>query len=122
MVNFTNLVLSAATLAAQALAAPVAPQDDNAKIQAKAGEVIAGKYIITLKSDIPSSAFESHMSWVSQVHARGTDDGQLKGVENKFTGDYGFNGYVGSFNEATLAEIKANPDVSSSQLLTETSN
>lgn len=114
MLNVKNLVLAAAAaLASQAIAAPTGPNAGNAKIQeAQSGQVIPGKFIVTLKSGSKPAVLESHMKWVNGVHARASGDEAIKGVESMLDGIYGFMGYVGSFSEAALAQIKAHPDVS----------
>nr|ACB30130.1 subtilisin-like protease [Epichloe festucae var. lolii] len=113
MLNVKNLVLTAAAaLASQAIAAPTGPDAGNAKIQAaQGGQVIPGKFIVTLKPGSKPAVLESHMRWVNGVHARASGDEAIKGVETMLDGIYGFMGYVGSFSEAVLAQIKAHPDV-----------
>ncbi|RGP81214.1 subtilisin [Fusarium longipes] len=103
MVNFKNLAVAATSLLGLANAAPTAKVDST--------EVIPGKYIITLKSDIAAADVESHLSWVEDVHKRGLNKRAEKGVERTYNGKYGFQGYAGSFDKSTIKEIKENPDV-----------
>ncbi|KAG8674876.1 hypothetical protein FPOAC2_00914 [Fusarium poae] len=103
MVNFKNLAVAATSLLGLANAAPTA--------QVNSDEVIPGKYIVTLKSDIAASKLESHLNWVGDVHKRGLNERAEKGVERTYNGKYGFRGYAGSFDKDTIKEIKENPDV-----------
>lgn len=73
---------------------------------------IPGKYIVTLKEGVDT---ESHTSWVSDIQARSLSrrqDGTTApdGVEQTYE-IASFKGYAGEFDEATLNEIKASPDV-----------
>lgn len=115
MVNFKNLAVFATALFSCALGAPVAEEEPTFKISGSKGEVIKGKYIVTLKPDVKPQEFESHINWVTDVHKRSINkrgEKGLKGVERKYDGKYDFHGYAGSFDEETLEEIKNNPDVS----------
>ncbi|KAM0253516.1 hypothetical protein ACHAP5_000546 [Fusarium lateritium] len=103
MVNFKNLAFAATTLFGLANAAPTTKVDSS--------EVIPGKYIVTLKSDIAAADVESHLSWVGDVHKRGLNERAEKGVERTYNGKYGFHGYAGSFDKSTIKEIKESPDV-----------
>lgn len=74
------------------------------------GDVIPGKYIVTLKSDAAVAEFESHLNWVSDVHRRSLSKRDTIGIENTYNiSDW--HAYAGEFDEETLAEIKSNPDV-----------
>ncbi|KAJ4137372.1 hypothetical protein NW768_002958 [Fusarium equiseti] len=103
MVNFKNLAVAATSLLGLANATPTAKVDST--------EVIPGKYIVTLKSDIAAAKVESHLSWVGDVHKRGLNERAEKGVERTYKGKYGFQGYAGSFDKKTIDEIKKSPDV-----------
>jgi oryzin len=108
MVNFKNLAVAATALFGYTLAAPL---DQQTRTASQHGKVIEGSYIITLKSGSQASDLESHLSWVNDVHKRSLGKRQHKGVERTYAGKYDFNGYSGSFDEATIAEIRNNPDV-----------
>ncbi|KAK5992574.1 Alkaline protease 1 [Cladobotryum mycophilum] len=111
MVGIKNLALVATTLFAYAQAAPMV-QEGEASIQSQHGQAIEGSYIVTLKSGLNEEDLESHIEWVQSVHQkRAVNKRQYKGVEKTYTGEYDFNAYAGSFDEATLAEIRGNPDV-----------
>ncbi|KAI1470931.1 subtilisin-like protein [Daldinia caldariorum] len=72
-------------------------------------DVLPGKYIVSLKSDIDIGV---HLNWVQNVHKgslsrRGTFTAGLE----KLFGFEGFNGYAGEFDEEVIALITANDNV-----------
>lgn len=73
---------------------------------------VANKYIVTLKTDVDST---SHLSWVSNVHARSLarrqDNATTSGIEKQYDIDSFFKGYAGEFDQATIEEIKNSGDV-----------
>lgn len=85
-----------------------------APINARAPEVIPGKYIVTLKSGAADSVVESHLSWVNDIHARSLTRRDTAGVEKTFNIS-DFSAYSGAFDDATIEQIKTNPDVSHQQ-------
>ncbi|XP_014558239.1 hypothetical protein COCVIDRAFT_36444 [Bipolaris victoriae FI3] len=103
--RFTALVTAAAPFVA--LAAPVAapPTDD----------IIPGRYIIQLKPDTDIAAVAAHHNKVRSIHARNLarrSDNAPAGepVEREY-GFGDFKGYAGSFDEATIEELKTLPEV-----------
>lgn len=100
MYGLKKLALVAGALLPFVNAAPVASPP-----QARA---IPSKYIVTLKE---TADVESHLGWVKDVHARSLGRRDLAGVEKTFNIS-DFNGYSGSFDDATIEEIKANDAVS----------
>jgi len=70
-----------------------------------------GKYIVILKDGVTSKGAESHLGWVNDVHKRSFGRRDLTGVETTYEIGDKFRGYTGQFDEATLEEIKKNPDV-----------
>lgn len=103
---FARATLAFAALLPSILAAPIPQNDEPAPIS------VTNKYIVTLKSDTDTV---SHLSWVSDVHARRLsrrqDDGaSYAGVVQEYAID-NFKGYSGEFDDATLEEIKARDDV-----------
>lgn len=100
MYGLKKLALVAGALLPFVNAAPVANPP-----QARA---IPSKYIVTLKE---TADVESHLGWVKDVHARSLGRRDLAGVEKTFNIS-DFNGYSGSFDDATIEEIKANDAVS----------
>ncbi|KAK6833177.1 hypothetical protein PG987_007871 [Apiospora arundinis] len=99
MVNFRQLAVSLTALLPLAAAAPVEQQMKR--------DVIPGKYIVSLKNGANA---ESHMSWVNIVHKRSLSKRNTAGVEKTYK-IKDFEAYSGEFDEATLEEIKKNPDV-----------
>ncbi|KAJ2895786.1 hypothetical protein MKZ38_006179 [Zalerion maritima] len=108
MRSFRNLALLGASLLALATAAPVT--------QEKRANIVPGKYIVTLKSGLSTRDLESHLGWVDDVHKRslGKRDGISNGIEKKFNIDSDFSGYAGTFDEETIAQIKEDPNASTS--------
>lgn len=106
MASLRRLAIFIGALLPAAFAAPTAAPSSHKK------EIIPGKYIVTLKEGISSEAVESHLTWVSDVHKRSLNRRDTVGVEKTYGVGKFFNGYAGEFDEATLKEIKNNPDVS----------
>jgi hypothetical protein len=104
MFSFKNLTITAAFVAA-VLAAPLARD-------AKAGSIIPNSYIITLKPDVDQSGVASHLTWVNEVHKRSLGRRGFSGVEHTYEGATSFKGYAGTFDEATIEEIRNSPEVS----------
>ncbi|KAF9878382.1 hypothetical protein CkaCkLH20_03874 [Colletotrichum karsti] len=102
MTNLRRLALAFGALLPVVLAAPAAVKRDEPK-------VAPGKYIVTLKEDAAANV-ESHINWVTDVHRRSLGKRDTVGVENKFNIS-NWNAYSGEFDEATLEEIKASPEV-----------
>lgn len=79
-------------------------------------DLIAGKYIIQLRPDADIATIAAHHNKVRAIHARNIarreNDGEGSGgIEREY--DFGgFKGYAGSFDDATIAELKALPEVS----------
>ncbi|PVI02724.1 subtilisin-like protein [Periconia macrospinosa] len=96
-----NIALLFGALLPAALSAPA-----HAPIT-KREDIIEGKYIVTLKPTLDS--VESHLTWVNEVHKRSLLK-RTAGVEKKYDIDT-WKGYAGEFDEATVAAIKASPDV-----------
>lgn len=99
MVNFRRIAVAAAALLPLVSAAPY-----------KRAETIKGKYIVTLKGGASTAEVESHLAWVQNTHKRSLTKRDTAGVEQTYSiGD--FAAYAGEFDDATLAEIKNNPEV-----------
>ena len=103
MVSFKNLAVIATALFSCALGAP---------IEERAGQTISGKYIVTLKPGVKAQDFDKHINWINGIQERSIDKRDAKGVERTYNGKYNFRGYAGSFDDKTIEEIKASPDVS----------
>ncbi|KAK4222883.1 putative serine protease with a subtilisin domain [Podospora fimiseda] len=76
----------------------------------RAPEAIPGKYIVTLKSGVPVSAVKTHLNWVRHMHSRSLSRRDESGIE-KIYNIKDFNGYAGSFDDATIDEIRNSDDV-----------
>ncbi|RSM14905.1 hypothetical protein CEP52_001074 [Fusarium oligoseptatum] len=86
------------------LAAPFAA---NYKLQ---DDVIPGKYIVTLKKDSDVTTVESHLHWVEDVHRRSLSKRSTIGIQSTYNVT-NWHGYFGEFDEDTIKEIKASPEV-----------
>ena len=103
-----------------ALAAVAAPfLTGAAPISSRAAdEVIPGKYIIQLKPDTDVASIAAHHNKVRSIYARNlarrSESDESVGVEREFQiGD--FKAYSGSFDDATIEELKALPEVRSTE-------
>lgn len=103
MASLIRLALYLGALLPAALAAPTAPT--------KGSDVIPGKYIVTLKSSASSAKVESHLQWVGDVHRRSLSKRDTAGIEHTFN-IKNWNAYAGQFDEDTIKEIEASPEVS----------
>ena len=104
--RITALAAAAAPFLAQA--APV--------VAPRANEVIPGKYIVQLKPDTDVASIAAHHNKVRSIHARnlarrGNDGPSGSPVEREY-GFGDFKAYAGSFDDATLEELKTLPEVS----------
>lgn len=104
MPGFKKLALLVGSLLPLALASPVDV------VKQRAADPIPNKYIITLKEAVAPAEIESHLAWVGEVHARSLSRRQLPGVEKTYNIST-FQGYAGSFDEATISEIESSPEV-----------
>lgn len=101
-----------------ALAAVAAPFVANAAPvdTPRANEVIPGKYIVQLKPDTDVASIAAHHNKVRSIHARNLarrgDDGAGGAPVEREYGFGNFKGYAGSFDDATIEELKALPEVS----------
>lgn len=104
-----NIAIAAAALFSGALAAP-APAATAPS--GSAGSVITGSYIVILKpgvdaNDASPAVVRARDLHARSLHKRDTDNG----VEQTFNSTTGFQGYSGTFDSKTIAEIKKDPDV-----------
>ncbi|KAI0425995.1 peptidase S8/S53 domain-containing protein [Xylaria sp. FL1042] len=102
MHSIRTLALFFGALLPAALAAPAKKPSEP--------EYIPNKYIVTLKNGISTADFESHVNWARDVHARSLARRSTAGVEKTYSIE-DFNAYAVEMDEATLAKIKANPQV-----------
>ncbi|RAL02524.1 S8 family peptidase [Aspergillus ibericus CBS 121593] len=81
-------------------------------------QTIPGKYIVTFKPGLADARIESHSTWAAELHrrslaGRSTADEDLPvGIERTYKINQ-FAGYAGSFDEATIEEIRRHADVAS---------
>lgn len=110
MQSFTRfLALAAAAVPFLAQAAPLTERASDAF------PTIPGKWIITLKPDVDVATISSHHVKVREIHARNiarraVSEEETGGIEHLY-GFGTFNGYSGSFDEATIAELNAMDEV-----------
>ncbi|KAH8893890.1 subtilisin-like proteinase Mp1 [Thozetella sp. PMI_491] len=79
-------------------------------VDKRSGQVIPGKYIITLKPGASVSQVENHLSWVADVHARSVSRRDTTGVDKVYNIN-DFSAYSGSFDPATLSQIQNSNEV-----------
>ncbi|KAK0724332.1 subtilisin-like proteinase Mp1 [Lasiosphaeris hirsuta] len=104
MVGFRQLALIAGIVAPWTLAHPV--------VDKRGSQVIPNKYIVSLKPGVSINDVKSHLAWARDVHARSSSVGRrdITGVEKVYSA-LDFNGYAGSFDTATIDEIRSNEQV-----------
>lgn len=79
-------------------------------------EKVPGKYIVTFKSGLQAEQIDAHTTWASNVHKRNLERRDLAdrdlypGIEKNFK-IHKFAAYVGSFDDATIEEIRNHKDV-----------
>jgi oryzin len=101
MTSFRRLALFFGALLPAAFAAPSGKKHSQP-------EYIPNKYIVTLKSGISSTDFDSHVSWARDVHSRSLNRRGTAGVEKTYN-IHDFNAYAVEMDAETLEQIKANP-------------
>ncbi|KAF8249123.1 subtilisin-like protein [Wilcoxina mikolae CBS 423.85] len=116
MVNFNIrfLLFAAAAILPFAAALPVhAVTSDPGTVTIQSGSVVADHYIVLLKPETTAEEFQAHQVWATNLHHRRLsrrDDSSLAGIKRKW--HFGkMTGYSGSFDNATIEEIKARSDV-----------
>ncbi|KAF5022628.1 hypothetical protein F66182_5304 [Fusarium sp. NRRL 66182] len=102
MANLRRLALFFGALLPAVLAAPT--------VNKRQETAIADKYIVTLKSDASDDKVAAHLNWVGDVHRRSLSKRDTTGVEKTFNIS-SWSAYSGEFDEATIEEIKASPEV-----------
>ncbi|KAI3322667.1 subtilisin-like protein [Xylariaceae sp. AK1471] len=101
MTSFRRLALFFGALLPAALAAPSGKKHNQP-------EYIPNKYIVTLKSGVNSTDFDSHVNWARDVHSRSLNRRGTAGVEKTYN-IHDFNAYAVEMDAETLEQIKANP-------------
>ncbi|TLD22095.1 hypothetical protein PspLS_07973 [Pyricularia sp. CBS 133598] len=104
MVNFagiaTTLVGTLLLLPGAVLGAPVDPVDHS----------ITDRYIVTLKPGVTIERRDAHLERVASLHKRSLGRRDLPGTESTVDIEE-FHAYYGKFDDATVEEIKRDPDV-----------
>ncbi|KAL6879360.1 alkaline proteinase [Trichoderma novae-zelandiae] len=103
MASIRRLVLYLGALLPAVFAAPA--------VNHKLPEAVPNKFIITLKDGTSIDA-DSHLTWVKDLHRRSLSKRSTAGVEKTYSIDT-WNAYAGEFDEETVKQIKANPNVAS---------
>lgn len=78
------------------------------------GDVVPGKYIITLN---PEAQMDVHLRWASNVHERSP---QRRDADTGITHEYSirdFQAYAGAFDDSTIEQIRNSEDVCPPALL-----
>ncbi|KAL6922902.1 hypothetical protein ACHAP8_011539 [Fusarium lateritium] len=104
MSSFRSIALLFGAFLPAVLAAP------HARNYKQQDDLIPGKYIITLNTDSDVAKVESHLHWVEDVHRRSLSKRSTMGIQSTFNVT-SWHGYFGEFDEATIDEIKASPEV-----------
>ncbi|XDG09171.1 hypothetical protein ABKA04_008786 [Annulohypoxylon sp. FPYF3050] len=101
MQHLARLALGLFAIAGPALAAQVDILD------LEDGDVVPGKYIVSLK---PAVDVAAHLGWVRDIHKRSLDLCATAGLEKSFS-FAGFSAYSGEFDDDTIAKILADVNV-----------
>ncbi|CBF81670.1 hypothetical protein AN5558.2 [Aspergillus nidulans FGSC A4] len=108
MHSFKRSLLLLGALLPAVFGAPVEPR--------RAAEKVPGKYIVTFKSGLNVDQIDAHTSWASNVHKRNlerrglAERDQYSGIEKNYKINK-FAAYSGSFDDATIEEIRNSADV-----------
>lgn len=90
--------------------APVAQQGNDAPVVQPVEP--AASYIVTLKPGVDVNVSASHIDWARDLHRRSLAKRQESEEDLKTFDLFDYQGYAGTFDEETLAEIQASDDVS----------
>lgn len=101
MASIRRLALYLGALLPAVLAAPAAHH--------KVPEAVPNKFIVTLKEGA-SIDTDSHLTWVNDLHRRSLTKRNTAGVEKTYN-IHTWSAYAGEFDEETIEQIKASPDV-----------
>ncbi|KAL4776471.1 subtilisin-like protein [Aspergillus nidulans var. acristatus] len=108
MHSFKRSLLLLGALLPAVFGAPVEPR--------RAAERVPGKYIVTFKSGLNGDQIDAHTTWASNVHKRNlerrglAERDQYSGIEKNYKINK-FAAYSGSFDDATIEEIRNSADV-----------
>ncbi|KAL5049017.1 hypothetical protein BDW71DRAFT_195843 [Aspergillus fruticulosus] len=108
MHSFRRSLLLLGALLPAVFGAPVEPR--------RAAEKVPGKYIVTFKSGLDVDQIDAHTTWASNVHKRNlerrglAERDQYSGIDKNYKINK-FAAYSGSFDDATIEEIRNSADV-----------
>lgn len=75
-------------------------------------DVIPNEYIVVMKNGVSATAFNSHRTWVADIHHSNFTKRALPGHGIHRTYDFHqMKGYSGTFDVDAIQEIAQNPDV-----------
>ncbi|KAI8188001.1 Alkaline protease 1 [Colletotrichum sp. SAR 10_75] len=72
---------------------------------------VKDRYIVTFSPNISEAGIKSHLSWVDTMHARSLNRRDTTGFEDRLDAGDDFHAYIGHYDEATVEELRNNPDV-----------
>ena len=122
MVSYLAKIAGVAALALPVVFGAPAPSPLNLKLRNPAAtEVVPNKYIVVYEKDVAASAIASHISTITSLISKRKRDFSLGAIATTYAiGE--FKGYAVTADEATMAEIAAKPEVSTTLLGLQTLN
>ncbi|KAF3797610.1 Alkaline protease 1 [Colletotrichum gloeosporioides] len=72
---------------------------------------VKDRYIVTFSPNISEAGIKSHLGWVDTMHARSLNRRDTTGFEDRLDVGDDFHAYIGHYDEATVEELRNNPDV-----------
>ncbi|KAJ5019321.1 Alkaline protease 1 [Colletotrichum sp. SAR 10_99] len=72
---------------------------------------VKDRYIVTFSPNISEAVIKSHLGWVDTMHARSLNRRDTTGFEDRLDVGDDFHAYIGHYDEATVEELRNNPDV-----------
>ncbi|KAI8268702.1 hypothetical protein K4K58_004403 [Colletotrichum sp. SAR11_239] len=72
---------------------------------------VKDRYIVTFSPNISEAGIKSHLGWVDTMHARSLNRRDTIGFEDRLDVGDDFHAYIGHYDEATVEELRNNPDV-----------
>ncbi|KAI8207929.1 Alkaline protease 1 [Colletotrichum sp. SAR 10_65] len=72
---------------------------------------VKDRYIVTFSPNISEAGIKSHLGWVETMHARSLNRRDTTGFEDRLDVGDDFHAYIGHYDEATVEELRNNPDV-----------
>ncbi|KAI8287840.1 hypothetical protein K4K60_011936 [Colletotrichum sp. SAR11_57] len=72
---------------------------------------VKDRYIVTFSTNISEAGIKSHLGWVDTMHTRSLNRRDTTGFEDRLDFGDDFHAYIGHYDEATVEELRNNPDV-----------